>query len=149
MHAIRAVAAAVSTVLVAWRAPADTCSLLTQTEASSVLGLPLLAGVHGGAPQNCSWVESPGPNFTNKRIDLTLLDANGFDIGKTPVPKMTKTPVSGIGDDAYYSEGYTLTSLSVKKGNTAFVILVKFGTWSTDQRKAMEKTLAQDILARL
>lgn len=151
MHVNRAIAAVAVTVLGlgAGRAPGDACSLLTQTEVNSVVGLTLKPGEQVGTPANCVWGEPAGPHFTNKRVELTLITPESFAAGKTPIPKMTKTPVSGLGDDAYYADGYTLVSLSVKKGGTAFVILVKFGPWSTDQKKAMEKTLAQDALARL
>ena len=151
MRAKRTIVAVVTIVLIlgAWRAPGDACALLTQAEVNSVMGLTLQAGAQQGTPLNCAWTEANGPKSTHKRIDLTLQDAQGFAIGKTPVPKMTKTPVSGIGDDAYYAEGFGMTTLSAKKGSAAFVIIVRGEGLSTDQKKALEKLLAQDALARL
>jgi hypothetical protein len=149
MPAKRTVAAVVSMVLIpgGWRAPGDACSLLTQAEVSSVVGIMLSA--HPTAPTACVWTEPPSPTFANRRVEVTVIKPDGFDIGKTPVGKMTKTPVSGIGDDAYYAEGFGMVTLSVKKGAAAVVINVKSRSWSTDQSKAMEKDLAQKALARL
>jgi hypothetical protein len=149
MHAKPAIAAVVSMVLVlgGWRAPGDACSLLTQAEVSSVVGIMLSARPNGASV--CAWTEPPGPTFANKRVEVTVIKPEAFDVGKTPVGKMTKTPVSGIGDDAYYAEGFGMATLSVKKGGAAFVINVKSRAWSTDQTKAMEKALAEKALARL
>ena len=60
---------------------------------------------------------------------------------------ITKTPVSGIGDDAYYIESGLNTSLYVKKGSSVFQITV-FG-FSAEQIKSMEKTLGQEAAANL
>jgi hypothetical protein len=77
---------------------------------------------------------------------LTLVDR--FNNGKAPVLGIPKTPLSGIGDDAYYVTTRGLgTGLDVKKGNCVFQIRV-YG-FPEDQIKAMEKTLAQDALAKL
>jgi hypothetical protein len=152
MYAKGTIIAAVSTVLIlgAWRAPGDACALLTQTEVNSAMGLTLQDGAQQGTPLNCAWTEANSPKSTHKRIDLSLQDPQGFAIGKTPLREKTMTPVSGIGDDAYYVEMlHVPTTLSVKKGGAAFVIIVRGEGLSTDQTKAMEKALAQDALARL
>ena len=133
----------------ALRDPGNACSLLGQSEVNSVVGFTFQPGVQQGDPRICAWIEPPGPHFTNKRVELTMTDPTKFARGKTPVQAMTKTPVTGIGDDAYYAVGYGMTTLSVLKGGSAFVITVKFGTWTTDQREAMEKTLAGFVLAGL
>jgi hypothetical protein len=149
MHAKRTMTAVVSTVFLlgGWHAPGDACSLLTQAEVSSVVGAMLSPRPNG--PSLCAWIEPPSPTFANKRVEVTLIKPEAFDVAKTPVGKMTKTQVSGIGDDAYYAEGFGAATLSVKKGSAAFVINVKSRTWSTDEMKAMEKALAQKALARL
>jgi hypothetical protein len=98
MHAKRTIAAVVSTVLVlgARRAPGDACSLLTQTEVNSVVGLTLEAGAQQGSPLNCAWTEPHGPSASNRRVDLTMIDSQRFAVGKV-APKVTKTPVTDQG----------------------------------------------------
>ena len=65
-----------------------------------------------------------------------------------PTGNITKTPVSGIGDDAVYgtTKGVA-TVLTVKKGDQVFVVRV-IG-FSEDETKAKEKTLALDVLSKL
>ncbi|MHB8411757.1 MAG: hypothetical protein ACYDDI_07385 [Candidatus Acidiferrales bacterium] len=63
------------------------------------------------------------------------------------------THVGGLGDDAYYlsmASGKTM-ELRVKKGTVAFGIRVQRSDtpFTPDQIKAKEKTLAQDVLAKM
>jgi hypothetical protein len=69
-----------------------------------------------------------------------LTPAERFENAKTPVEGITKTPVSGVGEDAYYIESGLNTSLYVRKGASVFQMIV-FG-FSKEQVKTMEKTLA-------
>jgi len=86
---------------------------------SSALGVTVGAGVPI-ATTGCSW-SSPPPQVT---ATLSLWDATKWEKMKGVVPGMMKTPASGLGDDAFYTTGGTgaqLSTLSVKKGKTAFV----------------------------
>lgn len=154
MHAKRAIAAVAVTVLIlgAWRPPGDACALLTQAEISSVLGTSFEAGQRV-VPSNtdlCKWSEPGDPMKTTKRVLVSIRTPDQYTTGKTPLPGVTKTPVSGIGDDAFYTTAGALgTTLSVEKGTKAFNISIHGQGFSVDQIKAMEKTLAQDVLARL
>ena len=137
--------------------PDDACSLLTQARVSSVLGVSVGAGlpISPTNPRTCGWSQPNDANHTGKRVLLDvfgpigkLTPADRFLNGKTPVKGITKTPVSGIGDDAYFIMTPGLgTGLNVKKGNSAFQIRV-YG-FSQDQIEAMEKALAQDALAKM
>jgi len=129
----------------------DACSLLTQAQVSAVLGVAVGAGqrVVPNGPKMCGWSEAGGSTLTRKKVVFTISNTNAFTRGKTPFTGITKTPVSGIGDDAYYVTASGLgTTLNVKKGNAAFSISVHGSGFSVDQIKAMEKTLAQHVLAR-
>jgi hypothetical protein len=61
--------------------------------------------------------------------------------------RITKTPVSDVGDEAVSGTSPAGTVLTVKKGSTVFVVHV-YG-FPVDQTKVMEKTLALDILFKL
>jgi hypothetical protein len=74
--------------------------------------------------------------------------ADRFNTAKTPIKGITKTPVSGVGDDAIYATTPGLgTGLIFKKGASAFDVRV-YG-FAEDQIKAKEKVLAADIIAKL
>lgn len=77
----------------------------------------------------------------------SLTPVERFENAKAPVPRIAKTPVSGVGDDAVYVTTGMTTSMYVKKGSSVFQIIV-FG-FPAEEAKTMEKTLAQDALAKL
>ena len=137
-------------------ATADACSLLSQATVSTVLGVALDAGRHiGPGSALCGWGEPDDPNHNGKHVLFTIYRAVGklspverFENGKTPIPGIAKTPVRGIGDDAYYIDtpGFGL-GLNVKRGTFAFQVKV-FG-FSPELIRTFEKALAQNVLAKL
>jgi hypothetical protein len=138
--------------------PHDACSLLTQTQVSGILGVGVNAGVHpaGDVPNsqlNCQWSQSAQGASNPKRVILDIFEAvenrspaDRFENAKKEVRGVTKTPVSGVGDEAFYSESSVNTILYVKKGSFVFQIIV--AGFSTEQIKAMEKALAQAVVAK-
>jgi hypothetical protein len=130
------------------------CSLLTQAKVAEVLGVPVGAGapIMPSQPAQCAW--APQGDRT-KRALLDILTPLGsrtpvdrFNTGKTPVNGITKTPVTGIGDEAYYTSTPGLgTALSVRKGTSAF--LIRVSGFPEDAAKAFEKTLALNVLTKL
>src|SRR5579863_1301912 len=79
----------------------EPCSLLSPQDVATVLGVEVDAGTMI-APGACRWngrAKRPGDDVAILRINFTT--ARSFEIGKTPIPGFTKTPESGIGDDAY------------------------------------------------
>jgi hypothetical protein len=134
----------------------DACSFLSQNKITTILGLTVDEGRHIG-PGNalCGWGEPNDPSHSGKHVLLTIYRAVGkispverFENGKTPIQGIEKTPVSAIGDDAYYinTPGFGL-GLNVKKGSFAFQVKV-FG-FSPEMTKALESSLAQEVLAKL
>jgi hypothetical protein len=134
--------------------PSDACSLLTQAQVSGVLGIPVEAGQHL-IPSNtsiCGWGKQ-GPG--GKRVVVSIYTQMGsrtpvdrFNAAKTPVKGITKTAVSGVGDDAVSATtpGFG-TGLIFRKGASAFDVRV-YG-FPPDQINAKEKTLALDLIAKL
>jgi hypothetical protein len=120
------------------------CSLLTPAEISAVVGATAGAG-QPIATTGCSW------SAPHRITTVSLSDAAGWQKMKTPLPGIAKTPIIGLGDDAFLSmvgpPGKEFASLSVMKGGTVYVIRV-YGGNPTDQA-SMEKTLAADVLAKL
>jgi hypothetical protein len=121
------------------------CSLLTSAQVTSAVGVNV-GSAQPIANTGCSWT---APHLI---VTVSLWDGNKWDQMKTPVPGMSRTPVSGLGDDAFYTtlgpaSGKQIATLSVKKGSTAYLIKV-YGPSVTDQM-SMEKTLAGNVLAAL
>jgi hypothetical protein len=134
----------------------DACLLVTQARLSAVLGVSMAAGAHTTPTyvKTCTWLPSGGGTKSLKFVTLNLEAGDGFERGKNMMlqmkPKNTVvTPVSGIGDDAYYiAFGTTITNLMVKKGNISFK-LAFYGETAPEKVMAMEKTLALEIVGKL
>ena len=138
--------------------PHDACSLLTQTQVSSILGVPVNGGVRptGGLPTpelHCEWSQSAQGASNPKRVILDIFEAvqnrspaDRFESAKKAVRGVTQTAVSGVGDEAFYNESRVNTILYVKKGSFVFQIIVT--GFSAEQIKDMEKALAQAMVAK-
>jgi hypothetical protein len=128
---------------------ASPCTLLTASQVGAAIGTPVGAGTSLG--MTCNWT-APGYITT-----LWLRNAGDWQRLKAPFPGrgVTKTAISGLGDDAFSSVASTadgsqaFATLSVLKGNTAFEIKVYSKLRSAPDQLAIEKTLAADILASL
>jgi hypothetical protein len=134
----------------------DACSFLSQNRISAILGIAIDAGRNiGPSSALCGWGEPNDPGHSGRHVLLTIYRAVGkispverFENGKTPIQGIEKTPVSALGDDAYYIDtpGFGL-GLNVRKGNFAFQ--VKLFGFSPDMTKALENSLAQEVLSKL
>lgn len=89
---------------------------------SAELGVAVQAGEHlvATAPSLCAWAPTGGPTLGGDKVVLDIKTVQAFNLGKTQIKGATKTPVSGIGNGAYYiTAGALGTSLSVRKGDGA------------------------------
>jgi len=136
--------AALGSRTAAAQSAAAPCSLLTSAQVTAAVGVPVGAA-QPIANTGCSWT---APHMI---VTLSLWDGSKWDRMKTPVPGMNRTPLAGLGDDAFYTTmgpaDKQIATLSVKKGSTAYLIKV-YGPNATDQM-SMEKTLAGNVLAKL
>lgn len=132
----------------AFAAPGDACSLLTPAQIKSAVGAEVGAGAAGSA-KLCQWNASSAPTSAVKFITLLLYsDTKAFEPGKhMPAPAVV-TPVSGIGDDAFFLAVGDQVGLIVKKGSGAFKITV-YAKLPVPQKEAMEKSLATQIVSQL
>jgi hypothetical protein len=134
-------------------ASGDACSLLTPAQIKSATGADASPGVAGSA-KLCQWNASLAPGATVNFVTLVLQDPKFFDSGKNmPAPanapaRAIVTPVSGIGDDAYFVAVRDQVGLVVKKGSTAFKVAV-YAKLPNEQKEAMEKSLATQIASQL
>jgi hypothetical protein len=120
------------------------CSLLTSAQVTAAVGVSVGAA-QPIADTGCQW------SAPHMLVTVSLWDGNKWDKMKSPVPGMNRMDVSGLGDDAFYTtlgpaSGKQIATLSVKKGNTAYLIKV-YGP-SVSEQMSMEKTLAGNVLAK-
>ncbi len=137
---------------IARSAPADdACAILTPAQVGAAVGVAVGAGTYVTPTfkKTCTWTASDpasGINF----VTLNLQSLDQFAAGKQggPVKSIGVNSLSGIGDDAYYLGVGTTEGLIVKKGQRAFKVAV-YSTLPLEKKRALEKTLAQQVLARL
>ncbi len=126
--------------------PTDACSLLTAAQVSAELGVQIGPGerVVPSSPKMCGF----GGAAAAKRVLVSIITAEMFAQEKHPLQGINEEQATGLGDDAHYmtTPGFG-TGLSVRKGGAAFKVRV-YG-FPIEQIKQKEKTLAQEILAKL
>ena len=131
----------------------DACSLLTQSQVSGALETPVSAGTPISGPASCQWMGK------GKWATLTITQplarksaVDRFNAGKaSALPGITKEPVSGVGDEAYYvyfsNTSHAGLGLVVRKGSSAFEIRV-YG-FDIDKAKPVAKKLAADAAGKM
>ena len=135
----------------AW-AQSDACTLLTPAEVSQHLGVTVRPGVHIPelAKITCGWSVSNPPKIDEPKVVVSVKTVESFNTGKTPVPNIQKTPVTGVGDEAYSATVPPFgTTLSVRKGKTAFSVSVRGTQLKLEQIQELERKLAALVLGRL
>jgi len=143
--------------------PDDGCALLTPAQANAVLGVAVGPGVHTipNSTKSCTW--APASAAGGKSVSVRLKTADAFNQARKLIEQaralakaekdedamqLSMTPVTDIGADAYYSTDGAHTTLNVRKGTAAFEITV-LGDFPNDELKAIEKTLALQVLPKL
>lgn len=135
--------------------PTDACSLLTPAQVSAALGVAVGAGKQEGQ-LDCEWDQPGWTMVRGMRLLLHILGPVGSltpaqRFNTMPVRGITKTPLSGVGDDAVYViRGSSAPELTVKKGGSVFQIRIQgLPRNQVNQIEAKEKTLALEVLAKL
>jgi hypothetical protein len=133
-------------------APDDACALLTQAQVSAARGVPVGAGTYVTPTfkRTCTWSATVSGGGT---VTLFLQKGDSFQRGKQMMQmasggKPLVVTISGVGDDAYYFGPDNLVALIVKKGSIAFKVAV-YAHIPGEQQKAIEKTLAQQVVSGL
>jgi hypothetical protein len=132
--------------------PDDACALLTDAQVSAALSAPVGAGSYQMPKfkKTCTWNSTGDAAKGAKSVVLMLEGLDAYQAGKaTRQSKTTSvTPISGIGDDAYYLAVGSNVGLIVKKHNVAFKVAV-YSTLPVEKKQTMEKALAQQIVSKL
>jgi hypothetical protein len=131
----------------------EACALLTQTQVSAALEVPVDAGTPIGRPSACQWTGKG--RFATLTITQPLAGkspVDRFNAGKaSTLPGITTEPVTGVGDEAYYVYFSNTTraglGLVVRKGSSAFEIRV-YG-FDVDKAKPVAKALCQAVAGNI
>jgi hypothetical protein len=127
------------------QAPIEPCAQLTSAQVSNALGETVGTGQKSGT-KTCTWVADKP---IHQIVTLMFSPPGDWVSRKTrPMPGVTKSSVSGIGDDAMAETAGDLTTLFVKKGNTTFMVRV-YGVPAAAKQLAIETPIAQAVAARL
>ena len=143
----------------------DACLLVTQAQVSAALGVAMGAGSHVTPTflRTCTWNPSGNSGNGVGALTLYLQSADQYEAGKKMLEQMrtmakvekhgnsqppTITPLSGLGDDAFYLDMANTVSLIAKKGNVQFKLVI-YGDLPADKKKAAEKTLALEVVSKL
>jgi hypothetical protein len=138
-------------------ADTDACTMLTQAEVASAVGVPVAAGAHVTPTyvRTCTWNAAAGGSAI-KAVTVFLESAADYDSGKQQITAAraaagangTSIQSVRVGDDAYYFVAGTQVGLLAKKGSVAFKVAV-YATLPVDKKEAMELTLAKAVLTKL
>jgi hypothetical protein len=127
------------------QAPSDPCAQLTVAQVSAALGETVAAGQKAGT-KTCSWSANKP---THQIVSLMYSPPGDWNTRKTrPMPGVTKTSVSGVGDEAFAETAANFTTLYVKKGSTIFMVRV-YGVPDVGRQLAIEKPIAQAVAAKV
>jgi hypothetical protein len=120
------------------------CDLLTQNQVKTVVG----ASVSAASPianTGCSWKTTSAPNVT---VTVSMQNEKMFAAAKaSTVPKTTKTPMSGIGDEAIFEGTQSFASLWVRKGSKFLLVRIYGLPVSESQTKL--RGLAANAISKL
>lgn len=125
--------------------PTEACTVLTAAQVSAAVGATVSEGsyIMPTFKATCTWRIADGGSVT-----LQLQTLAFFNAGKGSLAAAEVARVSGVGDEAYYIGVGPTTGLDVRKGSGAFKVSVYSRDLSLDQRKAMERKLALEALAK-
>ncbi|HEY2378062.1 MAG TPA: hypothetical protein VGH98_18955 [Gemmatimonadaceae bacterium] len=127
------------------QAPSNPCAQVTVAEVSAALGETVAAGQQAGT-KTCSWSANKP---THQVVSLMYSPPGDWQTRKTrPMPGITKTSVSGVGDEAFTETAGNFSTLYVKKGSTTFMVRV-YGVPDLGRQLAIQKPIAQKVAAKV
>ncbi len=96
----------------------DACEVLTPAEIGAVLGVSIDPGKPMAGKVMCAWAQTGQTGEIGTKLVLHFAQMPYFQKEKAASGNVTVTPVSGIGDEAFYVTSEFGTSLFVRKGDT-------------------------------
>ncbi len=127
----------------------DACEVLTPAEIGAVLGVSIDPGKHMAGKVMCAWAQTGQTGEIGTKLDAPLRAEPYFQKEKAASGNVTVTPVSGIGDEAFYVTSEFGTSLFVRKGDTAIDFSIRDKSLPKNDLMAKERALGLKAAERL
>ncbi len=132
----------------------DPCALLTQAEVTAATGKPVGPGVSQNDGQQCQW-EYGDPTDPMSGLDASLAvnaDPTAFSEAQKGGP--LASPVSGVGDEAYFLQGGIVGILMFRKGTQLFEVGMNvagnlIAKYPTSTQQGVETKMALAALPRI
>ncbi len=129
-------------------APPDVCTLLTQAQIANAIGTKV-GNCEATLPGKIfAWTEAGSSSSSLRKVVVVIISMQGYEAGKTPVNGIVKHPLTGVGDEAYSMSSRFATTIHFKTGDLAFSVEVRAKDLSADQLIVMEKSIAQQLVAK-
>ena len=132
----------------------DPCALLTQGEVAAATGEPVGAGVSQNDGQQCQWeYADPADQFSGLDASIAInADPEAWREAQQGGPLIKK--VSGVGDEAYFTEAGNVVILDFRKGNQLFQVGMNVAGNLKDKlpasaQEGVEKQMALAALPRI
>ena len=123
---------------------ADPCTFLTTAQVTAAMGIPVNDGTPG--PKNCIWHAIK----SNSNLYMTLRDSATYSTFKAQVQALGHaSPVTGIGDDAFFMGDEKSSALYVLKGSQVLLIIARVAGNTVAQNQAIEKAIASQAIGKL
>jgi hypothetical protein len=129
----------------------DACEVLTPAEIGGVLGMSIDPGKHIPASSKvmCGWTQAGQTGEAATKLMLNFANPSYFQKEKMASGNVTVTPVSGIGEEAFYVTSEFGTSLFVRKGDTAIGFSIRDKSLPKNDVMAKERELGMKAVERL
>jgi hypothetical protein len=127
----------------------NACAVLTPSEISSALGVPIEPGVPipKSSTLMCGWAKTGVT--ADSILVLNFTTPEYFEKERQPLPRITMTPAPGIADDAYYITSEFGTSLFLKKGSRVIGFSIRDRSIPSAAVMQKERELALKAAQRL
>jgi len=135
--------------LTAQTASVDPCTLLTAAEVSTVVGIKSLPGrPFLGSKEVCLFSPDTSSYSDQPAVNVMVETPVMYQAAKNTFPPH---PVSGLGDEAYWSGAGNYAKVAVRKGSRAFTVSIAMGKVQKTQAQIeqMEEALARKAVARM
>jgi hypothetical protein len=129
----------------------DSCAVLTPSEISAALGIPIDPGKHTLPSSSimCDWSQTGLTGDKAVKLVLNFSSVAAFNREKGATGDVHVTPAPGIGDEAVYVTSEFGTSLLLRKGDTSIGFSFHNLRLPAAQTMAKERALGLAAAARM
>ena len=125
----------------------DPCSLLTKDDVSNALGVTIASVIVNGQGNGCTFTT------TTLSVELTVYQTGGRKYMKDTLSQIGAfaVTVQGLGDQAFYNNDSAFNTLTVLKGDSAYILKAKDSSQQlgTSELQTVERAMAAQLVSHL